>query len=158
MNYLGQRCITCNQVDLKKEKEEKIRAKCAARIIHGAQSGGGRENIWVSSPLTSSCFLPLLPLVRKGSHVSSPADLSHVLFIFFSWYSAAVALSFFNLSFSLQAPSAAQVKGPNLANCCLFFLFCTLEFNTNNAWGQSKGGHCSTAVFTARHTRKDGVK
>lgn len=42
---LGSEMRHCNQVDLKKEKEEKIRAKCAARIIHGAQSGGGRENI-----------------------------------------------------------------------------------------------------------------
>lgn len=32
----------------KRIKKRKKNAKCAARIIHGAQSGGGRQNIWDS--------------------------------------------------------------------------------------------------------------
>ena len=42
------------------------------------------------------------------------------MFCLFFSLSIQLQFSFFNLSFSLQAPSAAQVKGLNLADCCLF--------------------------------------
>lgn len=132
----------------KRTEGKKIRAKCAAKIIHGARSAGGRrQNIWDSLiPPHILLFSSTSSTGHKRLSCVFPCRSEPHSVCFFSWYSAAVPLSFFNLCFPLQAPSAAHVKGLNLANCCLF-LFCALEFNTNNAWGQNEGGDCSTAFF-----------
>lgn len=82
---------------LKKKKGKKEQNVQSESFIEHRVGVGGRTYCMRQShpPLIPSCFLPLLPLVKKSSHVYSPADLCHVLFVFSSWYSAAVPLSFF---------------------------------------------------------------
>lgn len=108
MNHWGQRCIICSQEDFfiffKKEKEE-----CAARIICGVQSGGGGQNIQYETVLSPLHPFTRLPLVRKGSPVYSSATFCLFFFLVFCSH-------FFNLSFSIPAPPAAQVKGADWAS------------------------------------------